>query len=117
VFVEGASSVAVCIGFGPNRPLLTQDNLRVVADVRTLHVSLDGIEKIRALAKLRPKKRTPKPPPLDDDMEQSSAWSQESIPRVCIVCCLFTYPFRSCFALPNLRLYPWAKCTFLIFFL
>jgi len=85
--VEGRSSVAVCVGFGPNRPLLTPDNLRVIVDVGALHISLDGIDKMSAIAKLRPRKKRPKPPA--DDEPKASPWSHKGFARVRLDCCRF----------------------------
>jgi hypothetical protein len=80
VYIEGASTLAVCIGFGPNRPLLSPANIRTAIDLRALHVSLDGMEKIRTLAKLRPKKK--KKPRASADDAKPSPWSHEGTPRV-----------------------------------
>lgn len=74
--IEGHSSITVCVGFGPNRSVLDRDNLRTILDIGTVHASLEGVEKIQALSKLRPKKTKP----ASDSA--TPVWAREGTPRV-----------------------------------
>lgn len=81
--VENQSTITACIGFGPNLPFLAHDNLHTTADIGTLHLSLDGAEKLQQLAKLRPR-RAPPPPTTEDEQPRrsNSPWDPAGLPRV-----------------------------------
>lgn len=78
--IENESTLTTCIGFGPNRPILTENNVRADVNVGPLHLSLDGVEKLQALAELRP--RAPRRAPPPEFTSKPSIWEPSGLPRV-----------------------------------